>query len=193
MSGENKDTDIVVCENTDGMYHYYYLEEFENLLKNGDLQIERIQDEENSHSETTWNGMMIEMLKNGFSSMDYYGENLLIQDSEGKVLYREFWPFQSGIKELKAPQGASNVLEVVNQRPELNGKLEEVFQALEFTLASVDNDLTVYQEDESIWAEGNTNLQYLMADVDNKKVYTNQSAYADYGKLETSIEAMRCV
>ena len=193
VSGENKDTDIVVCENTDGMYHYYYLEEFENLLKNGDLQIERIQDEENSHSETTWNGMMIEMLKNGFSSMDYYGENLLIQDSEGKVLYREFWPFQSGIKELKAPQGASNVLEVVNQRPELNGKLEEVFQALEFTLTSVDNDLAVYQEDESIWAEGNTNLQYLMADVDNKKVYTNQSAYADYGKLETSIEAMKAL
>lgn len=193
MAGNSETANIVVCEKTDGTYYYYYINDFEVLLRNKELQIEKPNEEAESQSETTWIGQVISMLNGGYTPMDYYGENLLVQDAEGKVIYRDFWPFQTGIKELKAPQGAENILEVVNSRPELNGKLDEVFAALKFTLSYVVTDLNVYQENGSLWEEGNTNLQYLLADMDNKKVYTNQSAYSDFAKVDTSIEALKAL
>ena len=75
------------------------------------------------------------------------------------------------------PEGAENILEVVNKTPELNGKLEEVFSALSNTVffCSGNSGNVLAEENGDRWAEGNTNLQYLVANTASKKVYTNIS------------------
>lgn len=193
-TGDYEMTDIVVCQKPDGTYYYYYLDEFEKLLRDQELKVELpYAEEEESHSDTVWTGELIEMLKSGFSPMNYYGENLIVQDAENKVVYKDFWPFQQGIEEKKSPQGAGNILEVVNRTPELNGKLDEVYHALETALSSVTADIEVYKQSKNIWTEGNTNFQYLLADTESKRVYTNNSAYTDYKNIESSIEKMKAI
>lgn len=193
-SGDMGMSDIVVCEKPDGTYYYYYLDDFMAVLKEKKLQVNMpYPEEEETHSYEAWLDEIWNVLKQGFYPDMYWGENLLIQDAEGKVIYKSFWPFQQGIQEKYAPEGAENILEVVNKTPELNGKLEEVFSALSNTVSSVAETVEMYQQNGDRWAEGNTNLQYLVANTASKKVYTNISEYEDYANVEKNIEKIKSI
>lgn len=182
-----KTADIVVCKKPDGTYYYYYLDEFEEFVNKGTLKLldDAYIDADYSKED------VIDRLKDGISPRDYYGERIQILDADGELLYGDFWPFQEGIAEETKPVGAENVLEVVNETPELNGKLESVFAALEVTVSSMTQELKQYEAFENMWTEGNTNFQYLFIDNKNKIVYTNNSAYTKYEDAEASIEKMK--
>ncbi len=173
--GNYESTDIVVCEKPDGTYYYYYLSEFETLLVNKKLQVEQpYEEEEMTHSEKMFIAELVDCLKGGYSPVDYYGKELQIRDAEGNVLYQDFWSFQQGIEEKATPDGAKNLLEVVNQTPEFNGRLEEVFQMLESTLSSIAVNLDLYKSNDDTWTEGNTNFQYLLVRQHGKKINTKR-------------------
>lgn len=188
--GNYENTNIVVCEKPDGRYYYYYLSEFETLLRNKELQVENpYEEEELTHSEFIEE--LVYSLEGGYSPVDYYGEELQIQDAEGNVLYKDFWSFPQGIEEKATPDGAKNILEVVNRTPELNGRLEEVFQMLESTISSIAVNMDLYQHNDDTWAEGNTNFQYLLVDQKSKEIKTNNSAYTAYEEIDANIEKMK--
>lgn len=183
--------DIVVCKKPDGTYFYYYLEEFKELLEKGALRINAPFEEEATHGNEEFVESVIDFLENGYSSMDYYGERMQILNEEGLLLYGDFWPFQQGFVEEAAPVGAANILEVVNGNPELNGKLETVFQALESTVSVIQGELERYEAFQYMWTEGNTNFQYLLIDEGSKRLYTNNSTFTEFQDADDYIEKMK--
>ena len=199
LSAEN----AVVCEKTDGTYHYYYMDEFKNLLKNNGLKpvfpnIESGAAEDpfagygDPESETIQS--VLGVLQEGYDLEDTFGmayAGAKLTDKEGKLLYTDFWAFTDVIQETAAPDGAENLLQVVNDTPELNGKLSEVYAAVTNTISNLAVSVDIYETGGDIWTEGNTNFTYLIADRSAKKVYTNNSEYTDFTKLEENIEALK--
>ena len=193
----------VVCEKTDGTYHYYYMDEFKNLLKNNGLKpvfpnIESGAAEDpfagygDPESETIQS--VLGVLQEGYDLEDTFGmayAGAKLTDKEGKLLYTDFWAFTDVIQETAAPDGAENLLQVVNDTPELNGKLSEVYAAVTNTISNLAVSVDIYETGGDIWTEGNTNFTYLIADRSAKKVYTNNSEYTDFTKLEENIEALK--
>ena len=123
------------------------------------------------------------------TSSGYY--NFRIFDSEGNMLYTDCWNFGSALEEEYAPVGGKNLLEVVNNTPELNGNLTEIYDRLSFVLSGIFDDYTTYQSGWDYLEEGNTNFTYLYVDKEKKQVFTNKADYADYADVGKHIEEMK--
>lgn len=182
----NKNNNIIVCQRPDGTYYYYYRGEFKKLLEDGELKLEL--DEE--YSTTAF----LEELNNGYyNESGQFSGNILIKDKEGETLYTDCWAFTESLDELAAPDGAKNILEIVNQTEKYNGKLSEVYNNLDFALQSV-NELKWSYDDVSrngTFLEGNTNLFYYLLNKESGKIYTNNSAYSKEKKTEKVIEELK--
>lgn len=187
--GSEEYKDVIVCEKTDGTYHYYYIDEFETLLKNGELQVENPTEWDNA----SWIEEVINILEQGYSPSDLHGNgsSLKVFSEENKVVYNEFWGFYQSVAEPVKPDGAESLLDVVNNTPELNGKLEDVVNALNQTVNAIVSDLAAYEYGNEMWSEGNTNFHYLLIDKENQKVYTNNSAYEDIERETAAVEELR--
>lgn len=179
---DSEEEDVVVCKKPDGTYHYYLMSEFKALLANGDLKLE-VDDEVNEQ--------FLYDLENGYYTSGYQNENLRIKDESGKTVYTDCWSFDERIVEKSAPDGAANILEVVNNTPELNGKLSKIYEWLQVTMSDIAYKVDRYQSYGSTWTEGNTNFTYLFVDEDTKQVYTNNSALQNYDKVKESLETLK--
>lgn len=183
-SGEElyTNTGVIVCENLDGTYHYYYQEEFFDMLEEGTLSIDI--EEENRND-------FLAALKNGYyTSTGYYDYSLKVENKEGETVYTDCWNFDASLIEEYAPEGAENLLEVVNSIPELNGKLLEIYHYLDKAIYSLHNAALLYQDGAETYGEGNTNFTYIYADLDSKQIYTNKAEYQDFDKAEENINQM---
>ena len=203
----DEQANIVVCKKKDGAYYYYYYDEFRNLIDEGKLQI-IVNGAQLRSDETAEN---TSQLQEFYDNLDYnatYGEglsnfydSLRIENTEDDSLYTDCWIYADntsytdyGAQEVAAPIGAKNLLALINENEELNGKLTEICSSLGSTLDDIGYDAKRYDEyrqgtDE--WAEGNTNFAYLLADRQTKQVYTNNAAWTKYADVEKSIEAIK--
>ena len=107
---------------------------------------------------------------------------------EGNILYTDCWNFGSALIEKYAPQGAENLLQVVNNSPRLNGKLSVIYDDLAYTLGNIYSDYQNYQMGFEHLEEGNTNFTYIYANNDTKKVVTNKTSYENYAELEKNVQ-----
>lgn len=171
---------IIVCQKEDGTYYYYYREEFLKLLKERKLII-------NMDGYTSEE--LVSELQNGTLSMEQIAGHSIL-DEKKTFKYQDFWTFNGAIEEEAKPEGGNNILEVVNKTPELNGKLSEIYSNLETTLASLYFDVQNYKAGGE-WTEGNTNFAYILADKENKKVYTNRKAYQDYASVRENVSEIQ--
>ena len=94
-------------------------------------------------------------------------------------MYTDCWNYGDSVRENYAPLGAANLLQVVNERPELNGKLMVIYDHLASVLTSINDKYSRYKSGWEHLEEGNTNFTYLYIDQDTKKVTTNKSEYAN--------------
>ena len=122
--------------------------------------------------------------------MAYAGAKLT--DKEGKLLYTDFWAFTDVIQETAVPDGAENLLQVVNDTPELNGKLSEVYEAVINTISNLAISVDIYETGGGFVDRGEYELYVFDRRPLRKKVYTNNSEYTDFTKLEDNIEALKC-
>lgn len=175
------ETNVVVCEKPDGMYHYYYMSEFQSLIEEQKLNIEV----PNSTQEAFLNE-----LERGNYTSGYY-DTLTIKNKEGDVLYTDCWTFNNALREKYTPSGAANILEVVNETPALNGKLSRVYGYLQNILGYLGSQMDRYLYAGDTWDEGNTNFTYMYVDENTKKVYTNNSHYTDYNDVKENLEEMK--
>ena len=203
----DEQANIVVCKKKDGAYYYYYYDAFRNLIDEGKLQI-IVNGAQLRSDETAEN---TSQLQEFYDNLDYnatYGEglsnfydSLRIENTENDSIYTDCWIYadntsyiEYGAQEVAAPIGAKNLLALINENEELNGKLTEICSSLGSTLDDIGYDAKRYDEyrqgtDE--WAEGNTNFAYLLADRQTKQVYTNNAAWTKYADVEKSIEAIK--
>ncbi len=171
--------DIIVCQKEDDTYHYYWLSEFKDLLANGGLRLEVGSDEREQ---------LLEELEEGYIWRE--DRNLLVRDEAEGTVYTDVWTYDgTEIQERFAPDGAEDLLEVVNDTPELNGKLSEVYENLIHALGTIGTQVNRY-EDSDLFTEGNTNFIYLFVNENQEKVYTNNSTFRKYEDVEKNMTAI---
>lgn len=179
--GDYSGKSVVVCQKPDGTYFYYYMENFKTLIQDNKLKL----DIKNMSSSD-----FINELEQGDYTSGFNGD-LTIRNEKGDVMYVDCWTFDDALKEKYAPQGAADILDVMNKTPELNGKLSTVYGYLQSILGSLSDDMNKYLYMGDSWEEGNTNLTYMYMDQGTKKIYTNDSRFKDYGNLKESLEQMK--
>lgn len=170
---------VIVCQKPEGTYEYYYTSDFMTRVESGVFDI-IMQDGSDVDR-------FLQELQNGkYTSSGFY--NFDIVDMEGNILYTDCWNFGSALIEKYAPQGAENLLQVVNNSPRLNGKLSVIYDDLAYTLGNIYSDYQNYQMGFEHLEEGNTNFTYIYANNDTKKVVTNKTSYENYAELEKNVQ-----
>ena len=121
-------------------------------------------------------------------NMDEYGIQYVSGSKNSTVKFTNVYRYPMMLEEKYAPDGASDILEVVNKNTEWNGRLSVAYEALGLAFSMIrESENQVYQHHQ----EGNTNLTYLYADIDNRKVYTNKSSYSSYAGYEDALKEMK--
>ena len=170
---------VIVCQKPEGTYEYYYTSDFMTRVESGVFDI-IMQDGSDV------DGFLQELQNGKYTSSGFY--NFDIVDMEGNILYTDCWNFGSALIEKYAPQGAGNLLQVVNNSPRLNGKLSVIYDDLAYTLGNIYSDYQNYQMGFEHLEEGNTNFTYIYANNDTKKVVTNKTSYENYAELEKNVQ-----
>lgn len=170
---------VIVCQKPEGTYEYYYTSDFMTRVESGVFDI-IMQDGSDV------DGFLQELQNGKYTSSGFY--NFDIVDMEGNILYTDCWNFGSALIEKYAPQGAENLLQVVNNSPCLNGKLSVIYDDLAYTLGNIYSDYQNYQMGFEHLEEGNTNFTYIYANNDTKKVVTNKTSYENYAELEKNVQ-----
>lgn len=170
---------VIVCQKPEGTYEYYYTSDFMTRVESGVFDI-IMQDGSDV------DGFLQELQNGKYTSSGFY--NFDIVDMEGNILYTDCWNFGSALIEKYAPQGAENLLKVVNNSPRLNGKLSVIYDDLAYTLGNIYSDYQNYQMGFEHLEEGNTNFTYIYANNDTKKVVTNKTSYENYAELEKNVQ-----
>ena len=178
-----EEDNVVVCQRGDGSYYYYYLDDFLARFERGELMIEF---EEDYLSQAEF---LRDLAAGSYPMAGEYA--MTIYDGEGNELYTDCWNFGQSLREEYAPQGAENLLEVVNNTPELNGMLSTIYNNIASALGTVYSGSQEYQSGWDYLEEGNTNLTYLYINTDTKRVETNKSEYKNYEDAEKNLEAMK--
>ena len=170
---------VIVCQKPEGTYEYYYTSDFMTRVESGVFDI-IMQDGSDV------DGFLQELQNGKYTSSGFY--NFDIVDMEGNILYTDCWNFGSALIKKYAPQGAENLLQVVNNSPRLNGKLSVIYDDLAYTLGNIYSDYQNYQMGFEHLEEGNTNFTYIYANNDTKKVVTNKTSYENYAELEKNVQ-----
>lgn len=170
---------VIVCQKPEGTYEYYYTSDFMTRVESGVFDI-IMQDGSDV------DGFLQELQNGKYTSSGFY--NFDIVDMEGNILYTDCWNFGSALIEKYAPQGAENLLQVVNNSPRLKGKLSVIYDDLAYTLGNIYSDYQNYQMGFEHLEEGNTNFTYIYANNDTKKVVTNKTSYENYAELEKNVQ-----
>lgn len=178
------DNEVVVCQKPDGNYYYYYLDEFLALFRSGGLVME-------FNNEYMSQELYLQELENGAYTSSGAVGGMKIHGQDGSILYTDCWNYGKSLREDYVPQGAENLLQVVNSSAALNGKLTTVYEALEMTLAAISTDFASYQSGWDYLEEGNTNLTYLYINTDTKKVESNKSEYNSYEEAGQYLKEMK--
>lgn len=178
------DNEVVVCQKPDGNYYYHYLDEFLALFRSGGLVME-------FNNEYMSQELYLQELENGAYTSSGAVGGMKIHGQDGSILYTDCWNYGKSLREDYVPQGAENLLQVVNSSAALNGKLTTVYEALEMTLAAISTDFASYQSGWDYLEEGNTNLTYLYINTDTKKVESNKSEYNSYEEAEQYLKEMK--
>lgn len=185
-SGLYSDNDVIVCQKPGGEYYYYYLEDFLALFDSGELFMTF----ELNNSSQNQESYLSELGKGTFTSPQVAGD-MTICDADGATVYTDCWNFGESLREKYAPQGAENILQIINDSPRLNGRLSYVYDELEMALATIYGDYERYRAGWEYLEEGNTNLTYLYVNTAAKKVETNKSEYENYNEAEANLEKMK--
>lgn len=209
-NGTDRDQKIVVCQREDGSYHYYYWEDFRQMVRDGTMELSASDGYFTTAGYDNLVEEMLNVLENDESLHDYWGGNIAITDtaetasnsgtadagdetaeavSEGEDSYRDAWIMYAADEEFK-PDGAESILDIVNSQEIWNGELENILNDLENTAIRIYDTYNVYQNGVEEWTEGNTNFTWLLVDMTAKQVYTNNSKYEDYRAAEENIRTL---
>lgn len=175
---------IIVCKKADDTYEYYRMSDFYEMIKGGGLQFIVSQEE----VATDGVAIMEDQAEYTFKDGEFRG----IQDKEGIIVYKDCWVYDGAVQaEEFAPVGAEDILSIVNNNPQWNGRLDEAYNMLGDVLYALNEQYTSYKKSKDIVKEGDTNFSYIYADTKSQRIYTNKTEYRTYGELEKNLAQMK--
>ena len=200
----DEDSQVIRCESSDGISHYFYRTDFKKMVADGTLKINYNTDflEKDDFESKTESEKLDTVADELYYRYTSQSENIgNVTDTRTNTEYPGcFFVELSQLDEKFAPQGAENILDAVNKSTEWNGRLEDAYKEL-FTLLDC---IRAIQSDEQFndyetslasvfhsvgdYTEGSTNLTYLFADKETQTIYTNKKVYSSYAQLEQNLE-----
>lgn len=183
FSYDREDDKIIVCKKPDNTYQYFYEQEFREIIADGVLHFG------NQEAKDNWDisgdDEIIDALTNEWGDPSLFSN---ILDGENKQIYTSCWKYDGvQLKEEYAPDGAADILEIVNTNAEWNGKLSEAMDAIQTVGSDIAWAVRECQEYQERWSEGNTNVSYLLYDAESNQVYTNREKYQRADEWERNI------
>ena len=175
----------IVCKRSDGTYHYYGSAEFKKLIKSGELQFVSASD----GSGITSAEILDELEMGDFSSSGIY---MGIQNASGEIVYVDCWQYDGYVLAGEYhPVEAASVMDIVNENPEWNGRLNEAYGMLEDAVTRLGSMYDEYDGLSNSFKEGDTNYFYLYADPSTGRIYTNKEEYTSFADLDNSLKAIK--
>lgn len=177
---------IIVCKKSDGTYDYYYYSQFYSLFTDGKLFFVSDNSDYNTAD-------ILDRLRNGtlYEGSSSYST---IKDAENTIKYVDYWNYNGErLLEQYPPIGAKDLLEIVNTSPQWNGKLSDAYNYIQSVAQRLYQAVDFYESSLETWKEGDTNLFYLYADHENKKVYTNRADFQNYADLNKNITSLKAL
>lgn len=184
--GSSTKDPIIVGQKPDKTYEYFLYSELREKIDSGEFRFVMESEDMTAYD-------ILQELKSGnwYEGSANSGSYALL-DSENTVRLIDCWNYDGyWIEEMYAPAGAGSVLEIANENPEWNGKLNEAYQDISNALNILNEEYTIYKNVLENYEEGSTNLTYLYADKEAGKVYTNHAGYESYDLLEKNIDEMK--
>ncbi|MSR93787.1 HAMP domain-containing histidine kinase [Clostridiaceae bacterium 68-1-5] len=179
---------IVVCQKQGGGYRYFWYENFAEEIKSGNLQF--VEAKEMGGDDFV--DQVLVDLKRGNVQKDNEMTTSVIQDKEGKVVYTNFWSYDGlWIQEKYPPQGKADILEIANENPDWNGKLETAYQLVRSAAYQVKMEADSAAVLEESYREGDTNLAYLYCNFTAGTVKTNRTGFENADNWKESLKQIR--
>ena len=203
---------IIVCQRPNGMYSYFYKNDFRQKVSDGDLNLyigdtpimkygaletEFFDELENGkftleafpHSYPIYQGGT-ETIEQELAAAEA-GGRLNIRDDVGNILYADCWSLDKSIEERFAPIGAESLLKAVENSTQLNGKLDDIGVMMRHVVRQMADEVENYEVRKEEWKSGNTNLTYLFADHTAKQLYSNNEEFNNYAKLDSYLSEIK--
>lgn len=175
----SSDNSIVVCEKPDHTYVYYTFEEFSDLYSRQLLEFTYSIDRDTSYD--SLEALFLALRYSQYTEAQDFNIKS-VKDTQKNVTYTNLWSYTGKITEEKySPDGYESILDMANNEPNWNGRLEEAYDALDDALGKVGTALNSARLLED-YKEGNTNLTYLFISEKANKVFSNKASYQSNAK-----------
>ena len=179
---------IIVCQKPDDSYYYYYLKDFREKVDAGELVFNNYEKAKEQYSVES-QSQMVDALIGEWFDRSFFSD---VVDSTNSTVYESCWVYDGyWTNEVTKPQGADNILEILNSNPEWNGKLEQAMNDINVAASEIAETFYRCEHTVSQWSEGNTNVAYLLVDLDKNKIYTNRTAFQNPAEWKKNIDAMK--
>lgn len=159
-----KTKSVIVCQKPDRTFSYYTPEEFIEIYSNKDEYIVEVDSE---YGETREENFIINYLED-FKRLPDGGFKVRVKKNSGETLFFDCWNYPNSINDdVKTIYGES-VLDIVNNYPEYNGRLVEIYNAYDFAMYTVKEDYEQYKIFRKKYSGNNINYRYAYIGSDGK-------------------------
>ncbi|MFR4627566.1 MAG: hypothetical protein ACLT8Y_16025 [Dorea formicigenerans] len=182
----------IVCKLSDGSYHYYSQDDFNEKVLNGELKFVMT---DGIGAETS------EQILDELENVDISDRNEMteeeknfrgIEDAEGTMLYVDCWKYDGVLfREEAAPLEAENLLQIVNENSNWNGRLNEAYNMLESCIYQIGERYANYESLTEQYKEGDSNFFYYYLDLKSGKVVTNREELGQENNINDVAKSVR--
>ena len=115
-----------------------------------------------------------------------------IEDAEGTMLYVDCWKYDGVLfREEAAPLEAENLLQIVNENSNWNGRLNEAYNMLESCIYQIGERYANYESLTEQYKEGDSNFFYYYLDLKSGKVVTNREELGQENNINDVAKSVR--
>ena len=182
----------IVCKLSDGSYHYYSQDDFNEKVLNGELKFVMT---DGIGAETS------EQILDELENVDISDRNEMteeeknfrgIEDAEGTMLYIDCWKYDGVLfREEAVPLEAENLLQIVNENSNWNGRLNEAYNMLESCIYQIGDRYANYESLTEQYREGDSNFFYYYLDLKSEKVVTNREELEQENNINDVAKSVR--
>ena len=182
----------IVCKLSDGSYHYYSQDDFNEKVLNGELKFVMT---DGIGAETS------EQILDELENVDISDRNEMteeeknfrgIEDAEGTMLYIDCWKYDGVLfREEAVPLEAENLLQIVNENSNWNGRLNEAYNMLESCIYQIGDRYANYESLTEQYKEGDSNFFYYYLDLKSGKVVTNREELEQENNINDVAKSVR--
>ena len=155
---------VIVCQGVDNTYTYYTTDEFFEIYSNKDEYIIEVESDSEDNQEENH---IIQYLEN-YKMLPDSDMDIKIMDKNGTVLFYDCWNFPIFINDDVKTVNGESILDIVNNYPEFNGRLEDLYNIYDFVMYTVKEDYDQYTAFQNKYDGNNTNYRYLYTGAGNK-------------------------